>query len=465
MSESTGSENVSILRDKLSNSVGLPFGEVLSEATIEQALKDAGVSYRKRLFCPIVTIWTWIYQVLSKDKSCKNAVSVVASHLSSAGVEPPSTKTGAYCKARKRFRERVLVFLLRLTGKHLHDKPLREHDEHNQELWYGHRVVVADGSTVTMDDTQANQEQYPQPVSQAEGCGFPMANIVALFDLHTGALLETAIGALSTHELNLFRSLYERLEPGDVILGDRLYSSYADICLLQSRGVDCVVRLHQSRKTDFRRGKILGIYDHVVEWLKPKACPPGLDPLVFAQLPESIKLREVRYLVENKGFRTHEVTLVTTLLDAELYPKEALVELYYMRWGVEIDLRHLKTTMRMEHLSSKTPEMARKEFYVHLLAYNLIRTIMFQSVSEHDVKPLELSFQATIQHHSNFSHALANADAEERKRLYIVLLDLVSTERLPIRPGRVEPRMKKRRPKKYKWLQQPRKKLKNQLAA
>jgi len=452
MSKSTGSENVSILRDKLSNSVGLPFGEVLPEATIEQALKDAGVSYRKRLFCPIVTIWTWVCQVLSKDKSCKNAVSNVVSHLSSAGVEPPSTKTGAYCKARKRLKERVLMFLLRLTGKHLH--------EHSQELWYGRRVIIADGSTVTMDDTQANQEQYPQPGSQAEGCGFPMANIVALFHLHTGALLEAIIGALSTHELNLFRSLYERLQSDDVVLGDRLYGSYADICLLQSRGVDCVFRMHQKRKTDFRRGKILGIYDHIVEWTKPKACPPGLDPLLFAQLPESIKLREVRYLVETKGF-----PLVTTLLDAELYPKEALAELYHMRWSIEIDLRHLKTTMRMEHLSSKTPDMAWKEFYVHLLAYNLVRTIMFQSATEHDVKPLELSFQATIQHHSNFSHELASADTQERKRLYNVLLYLVSKERLSTRPGRVEPRMKKRRPKKYKWLQQPRKKLKKQLAA
>ncbi len=457
MSKSTGSENVSILRDKLSNSVGLPFGEVLPEATIEQALKDAGVSYRKRLFCPIVTIWTWLCQVLSKDKSCKNAVSNVASHLSCAGSEPPSTKTGAYCKARKRLKEKALLFLLRLTGKHLHQQ--------SQELWCGRRVVMVDGSTLTMADTQENQKEYPQLKSQAAGCGFPIANIVALFCLTTGALLEAAISATTTHELNLFRSLYEYLQPDDVVLGDRLYSSYADICLLQSRGVDCLFRLHQCRKTDFRRGKILGIYDHIVEWTKPKACPPGLDPLLFAQLPESIKLREVRYLVETKGFRTKEVTLATTLLDAELYPKEALAQLYYMRWNIEIDLRHLKTTMRMEHLSSKTPQMARKEFYVHLLAYNLIRIIMFQSVTGHDVKPLELSFQATIQHHTNFNHPLASADVLERKRLYNVLLYLVSKERLPSRPGRVEPRLKKRRPKSYGWLKKPRKQLKEEMVA
>jgi len=214
-------------------------------------------------------------------------------------------------------------------------------------------------------------------------------------------------------------------------LGDRLYGTYADICLTKERMIDSVFRIHQRRKTDFRKGKIVGCYDHIVQWNKPSSRPKGLSPDLYRRLPDEVTVREVRYKVEIKGFRPNEITLATTLLDSEEYPKEELAQLYEMRWNVEIDLRHLKTTMRMDHLSSKTPDMARKEFYVHLLAYNLIRTIMFQSVSEHDVKPLELSFQATIQHH----------------------------------PGRVEPRMKKRRPKKYKWLQQPRKKLKKQLVA
>jgi hypothetical protein len=324
-----------------------------------------------------------------------------------------------------------------------------------------------------MADTQHNQAEYPQPESQAQGCGFPMANIVALFCLKTGALIEAAIGALATHEINLFRSLYECLQPGDVALGDRLYGTYADICLLKARGVDSVFRMHWRRKTDFRRGKILGFYDHIVEWTKPYACSQGLDPVLFSQLPEDIMVREVRFRVEVKGFRTFEITLVTTLLDAELYPKEALAELYFQRWEVEIDLRHLKTTMQMEHLSCKTPEMVRKEFYMHLLAYNLIRSIMYQASVEScperspgdSGEPLRISFQASIQHLHNFSYALAYADAEILDCLYRTLLYLVSKERLLIRPGRVEPRLKKRRPKDYKYLQKPRRQLRMELTA
>jgi hypothetical protein len=347
--------------------------------------------------------------------------------------------------------------LLNYTGKYLQTQ--------NTQLWCDRRVFIVDGSTVTMDDTEPNQKEYPQPESQANGCGFPMANIVAIFCLNTGALLQTIIDALSTHELNLFRRLYEYLQSGDIALGDRLYSSYADICLLKSRDVDCVFRMHQKRKVDFRTGKILGIKDHIVTWTKPKSCPSGLDKALFAILPQSIKLREIRFRVETNGFRSLQITLVTTLLDASLYPKDALAELYSMRWNVEIDLRHLKTTMQMEHLSTKTPQMVRNDYYVHLLAYNLIRILMFQSGKEYGVSPLELSFCASIQHLLNFSFALAYADTVKQQNIYNVLLYIVSKERILIRAGRVEPRLKKRRPKSFGWLKQPRKQLQKQLVA
>jgi hypothetical protein len=454
----TISNRVSVLKEKLSNSIGFLFRHILTETVIQQELEAEGVSYRKRLYTPVITLWTWLCQVIDKDKSCKNAVSRTTSYLVAEGETPPSTDTGAYCKARKRLKERFLLRLLRYTGKHLHQQ-----DE--EELWCGRRVFIADGSTITMADTQENQAEYPQPESQAQGCGFPMANIVALFCLKTGALIEAAIGALTTHEINLFRSLYECLQPGDIALGDRLYGTYADICLLKARGVDSVFRMHWRRKTDFRRGKILGCYDHIVKWTKPYACSQGLDPVLFSQLPEGIMVREVRFRVEVKGFRTFEITLVTTLLDAKIYTKEALAELYFRRWEIEIDLRHLKTTMKMEHLLCKTPEMARKEFYVHLLAYNLIRTVMYQSSVEYGVAPLSISFQATIQHLHNFSYALAYADAEILDCLYRTLLYLVSKEQLLIRPGRVEPRLKKRRPKDYKYLHKPRRQLRMELTA
>jgi hypothetical protein len=449
--------HVAVLREKLSNSIGFPFREILTETMIQQALQDEGISYRERLHTPMITLWTWLHQVLDKDKSCKKAVSRIVSYLVACGNTPPSANTAAYCKARKRLKESFLLRLLHHTGKSLHQQ--------ETELWRGRRVFIVDGSTITMSDTQENQMQYPQPESQAEGCGFPMANIVALFCLKTGALLETAIAAITTHELNLFRSLYQRLHPGDVALGDRLYGSYADVCLIQDNKLDCLFRMHQKRKTDFRKGKILGYYDHIVFWNKPLACSQGLDPIFFERLPESIKLREVRFKVETKGFRPKKITLVTTLLDADTYPKEALTELYALRWNVEIDLRHLKTTMQMEHLLAKTPHMVRNEFYVHLLAYNLIRVMMFQAAVENEITPSGISFQATIQHLSNFTYALAYADPQMREFLHSVLLYLVSKEQLLIRPGRVEPRLKKQRPKSYGWLQQPRRQLQKQLIA
>ncbi len=440
---------VTILKERFFNGIGFPFKDLLSETMIQQALQEQGISYRNRLYTPIITLWMWLYQVLCKDKSCKNAVSHAVSCLSASKLPTVSTDTGAYCKARKRLKEGFLVFLQRLTGKGLHQQ--------SQPLWCDRSVLLVDGSTVTATDTPANQKEYPQPESQADGCGFPMANVVALFCLAAGALLEIAIGDQSIHEINLFRSLCKHIQPGCVVLGDRLYGTYADVCLLKARAVDCVFRMHWRRKTDFRKGKILGCYDHVVQWTRPIACSQGLAPNLYKKLPENIQLREVRYFVEVKGFRTRKVTLVTTLLDAETYSKQDLAELYELRWNVEIDLRHLKTTMGMEHLSSKSPQMVRKELYIHLLAYNLVRTLMFQAGVRHQVAPLKLSFQTTIRHLINFGGESAHVRSKAaRQRIYKALLYSVFKEQLPIQPGRYEPRLKKRRPKNYKYLQRPR---------
>lgn len=451
---------VPILKEKLYNSIGFPFSDVINDDIIQQAFNDEQVKYRQRLYTPIIILWTWIYQCLSEKNTCKNAVSKIISLIAQSGAqsgETPSPNTGAYCRARKRIKEGVFLRLLKHTGKHLHNL--------DDMTWCGRRVVLADGSTITMDDTEDNQKEYPQPQSQKEGCGFPMANIVVLFCLKTGAVLEAMIGSQSIGELNLFRKLYEYIQPGDIALADRLYSSYADICLLKAGSVDGVFRLHARRKTDFRKGKILGVKDHIVTWSKPRCCPSGLEKSLFDKLPQSIQLREIQFCVGIKGFRTQRITIVTTLLDAKLYTKESLAELYCMRWNVEIDLRYLKTTMQMEHISCKTPEMVRKSFYVYLLSYNLVRMLMYQSSEGHDVTPLELSFSSSIVHLLNFGSLLAHSDIYERQRLYKELLYVVSKERIPIRKGRVEPRLIKRRPKNYGWLKQPRKQLKKQLVA
>jgi len=450
------SNYVELLRKRINNGIGSLFENMLPESRIQQILTEEGISYRNRLYTPIITLWTWLHQVLDKDKSCKNAVSRVVSCLSVH--TPPSTNTGAYCKARERINEIFALRLLHYTGKRL--------QQQDQILWHGRHVCVVDGSTVTAADTQENQAQYPQPESQADGCGFPMINITAVFCLFTGALLEANMGSLCVHEINLFRIMYQYLWTGCIVLGDQLYGTYADICLTKERMIDSVFRIHCRRKTDFRRGKILGCYDHIVHWNKPEFCSRGLSPDLYKRLPDEITVREVRYKIEIKGFRPNEVTLATTLLDAEEYPKEELAQLYELRWDVEIDLRHLKTTMRMEHLPNKTPHMVRNELYMHLLAYNMVRTLMFQAGVTYQVTPVKLSFQATIQHLLNFSEELAHKNEPEiRQRIYKQLLYSISKERLPIRPGRVEPRLKKRRPKSYGWLKKPRKQLQVEMVA
>lgn len=443
---------VAILRQKFEQSIGLPFADILPESEIEQTLLEVGVSYRKRLFCPIVTLWAWLSQVLDKDKSCKKAVSRVDSYLVASGHTPPSTNTGAYCKARKRIPENFLLRLMRKMGLRLHHlKPAPEF------LWCGRRVAVFDGSTLTMADTQKNQRKYPQPKSQAKGCGFPQARIVAGFSLSTGAVFDAAFSSLKTGEINLFRQLYPNLVAGDVALGDSQFGSYADICHLKALDVDSAFRIHGARKTDFTKGKRLARWDHIVEWKKPKQCPQGLKKKLFDQLPERILLREVRFYIPRQGFRTEDVTLVTTLLDPKCYSRITLAQLYRLRWQAEIDLRHLKTTLQMEHLPSKTPEMVVKEFYMHLLAYNLIRKVQLEAGRQHTVDPLSLSFCATIQHLSSFTGLLAHATEEQRAYEYEQLIFLVSTEKLPFRPNRVEPRAVKRRPKAYPRLKKPRK--------
>ena len=445
---------VAILREKFAQSIGLPFADVLCESDIESALEDEGVTYRKRLFCPIVTLWAWLSQVLDKDKSCKNALSRVISYLVAEGQTLPSTDNSGYCKARKRLTECLLVRFMRKSGKHLHEQP------DPKFLWCGRRVEVFDGSRLTMADTDANQKKFPQPNSQAKGCGFPAARIVLGFSLSTGAALDAVISSLAVGEVNLFRQLFGHLQASDVALGDRIFGTFADICLLSARDVDSAFRVHGARKTDFTKGKRLARWDHIVEWVKPKQCPKGLKRKLYNQLPERMLLRETRFHIPKKGFRTEDVTLVTTLLNPLEYTRIALAELYGLRWHAEIDIKHLKTTMAMEHLPSKTPSMVRKDFYVHLLAYNLIRTVQQEASRQQKVDPLALSFCATIQHLSNFACLLAHATQQQRAYEYTQLIYLVSTEKLPFRPNRVEPRMIKRRPKKYPRLSAPRQQLK-----
>jgi hypothetical protein len=378
-------------------------------------------------------------------------VARVLAWLAAQGRPAASAKTDPYCKARQRLPESLFPRLTRATGRALQGELPQEW------LWRGRRVKIADGTTVSMADTPANQQDYPQSRSQKPGLGFPLARLVVVFCLASGAVLDAAIGRYhgkKTGENALLRTLADAFDPGDVLLADRYYAGYFDLALLHARGVGVVVRKHQLRPTDFRRGRRLGRDDHVVVWDKPQR-PSWLDAATYAELPNWLVLREVRVRVRQKGFRTKTLVVVTTLLELSISAAD-LAELYRARWHAELDLRALKVTLGMDELRCKSPAMVRKELWAHLLAYNLIRTVMAQAARANDLLPRDISFTGTVQTLAAFAALLADADASGREELYERLLAAVASHRVGDRPDRSEPRARKRRPKPYPLLRVPR---------
>lgn len=349
-----------------------------------------------------------------------------------------------------RLPEGLLARLVRQTGADLEAKHTA------QALWHGLRLRVADGTGISMPDTPENQAAYPQPSSQAPGCGFPVLRLVVIFSLFTGALLQYAMGSLHSSEMALFRSLLDQLTSGDLLVADRYYGVFAVIAGLQKRQVQVVFRVAASRTTDFRRGKRLGKNDHLVMWARPSVRPCNLSEEEYAQLPAEQGLREVRGHINVPGWRTREVVLVTTLLDPVKYPRQELLDLYALRWQCELRLRDLKVALQMDVLRTRTPAMVRKELLAHLLAYNLIRSLMWTAGQQHKIDPMRLSFKGAMQHIRVFAPFLAARSAPVRAELLNLLLSLLAQEVVPERPDRVEPRRKKRRPKSYGWLQKPR---------
>jgi len=406
-----------------------------------------------------VLLWAFLGQVLDPDHSCNRALARIQAHRARLGLEPLSTDTGGYCKARKRLPEALFRHLFRRSGVALSQQAGDEH------LWCGRRVKVVDGSSCSMPDTAENQKEYPQPSSQTPGCGFPVVAFVGVFCLATGAALDMALGKWFLHDLSLFYFVRAAFVTGDIMLADRGFCSYAEIAWMQKRGVDTVVRLHQRRKTDFRCGRILGRQDHLVTWSKPAQCSRGLRKKDYRQLPETLRLREIRYQVAVNGFRTQEITLATTLLDSERYPAEDLADLYFQRWEVELDFRHIKTTMHMEEVRGKTPDIVRKEIWTHLLAYNLIRSVMWQAAASGNVSPRRISFKGTIQHVLSLRDLFVNNCSRGIRSPRATLLHLVANQNVPCRPERIEPRVRKRRPKNYPLMTKPRAQLKAAIGA
>ncbi len=440
----------------------LPFGDALSETMVAKALTDNAVDWIDRIYSPLVTLWVFLGQVLSQDHSCRAAVARLIAHRISCGQRPCSAETGAYCQARKRLPEPFFSDVARQTGQAL------DNTTEEQWLWKRRRVLAYDGSTVSMPDTSENQQAYPQPPQQKPGVGFPLARIAAFFSLSCGAVVDLAIcryAGKGQSELGMLRTLWDILLPGDVMLADRYMCAWSELVMLKQRGVDSVTRINQHRRVDFRRGQRLGKGDHVVEWLKPRK-PRSMDQETYDTLPEFLLVRETQVHVEQPGFRTTTIIVVTTLLDAEEITKNDLAELYRARWNAELDLRSLKQTMQMDILRCKTPELVRKEIWTHILAYNLIRTVIAQAASKHDVEPRSISFKGAIQTLEAFQPLIAfqgECDAAFRRTLYQQLLDAVATHRVANRPDRFEPRQRKRRQKKYDRMMKPRHEIKRDI--
>jgi hypothetical protein len=422
----------------------------LSQRSIEEACRQAKHSWRRRILDPATTVYLFLLQVLHGNTACSHVV-----HFGRW-----SFTASAYCQARRRLPLAVFHALLGETAASF--GAATEGDFR----WLGHRVWLIDGSSFSMPDVPELQRHFGQPGGQRKGCGFPVAKWLVMFHLGTGMLLRSATSPLRSHEMSQAAAVSRELEPGDLVLGDRGFCSYAHLALLVRRGLHAVFRIHQKQIVDFtpgrpgaRRGSrdvpglprsrwVLahGDSDQVVAWSRPKQRPSWMGAEEYASLPEEITVRELRYRVAVPGYRVREITLVTTLLDAARYAAGALAELYYRRWQVEINFRHIKITMKMDVLRCGTVEGVLKELAVFALAYNLIRSAMVESARLQGVSPDRVSLVDTVR----WLIGVEEADAS------VLVVN-------PSRRGRVEPRVVKRRPKQYMRMTKPRAELRKML--
>jgi hypothetical protein len=400
--------------------------------------------HRERLFPPTETLSMFLKQVLSADGSCQQAVNDASLKRIIDGLPRCSSRTSAYCQARARLPTQMISSLTRQVGGMISaSAPAWWH-------WQNRPVRLVDGATVTMADTEENQAVYPQPSSQKAGLGFPVCRAVALICLGSGGLLNVATGPCKgkgSDEQSLLRGMLGTLETGDILLGDAFYPTYFLLCDLVQRGIDGVFEQHgaRQRSTDFRTGEKLGVRDHLIVLDKPKKKPEWMTQEAYDQAPATLKVRE---------FKAGGKIMVTTFLDSQAAPKNQLKVLYRRRWNVELDLRNIKTTLGMERLRCKTPEMAIKELWVYLLAYNMIRLFMAQAALLADQVPRQLSFKHTVQIWLSWQQRGA---ATHDGVCIHALLVLIAEPRVGLRPGRIEPRAVKRRPKQFPLMTKPRK--------
>ncbi len=443
------------LRQKTLSELGECFRQFIPTQHLEPS--DAGHSSRRRLFSKENTFWAFFSQVLDADRGCREVVRKLQALCASQSKALPSSSTAAYCQARARLDTTSLEHIFAHTAKQgrADSEPGRLH---------GRRVVVVDGTGLSMPDTVANQQSWPQRSSQKPGCGFPQAALCACFCLDSGALLSYRVGNKKSHELPLLRDQWDTFEPGDIFLGDKGFCSYYDVLALQEQGVDSVITL--ARRTPVAAAesvKVLGENDRLIRWPKPaQRQAANYSHSQWAHSPDTLLLRQIKVTMDRPGFRVTTFYIITTLLDADVYPASDIADLYLQRWDVELFFRDIKTTMGMDILRCKTPAMVRKEILMHFIAYNGIRRLMSQAAREQNLPLRRLSFKGSIQALRHWEAHLTQAKTSraEQARLLRLLIESIADYVTPHRPGRREPRARKRRPKNYQLLTVPRHEMK-----
>ena len=442
---------------------GLPFTDILNAVDIEQIFADHSALFATdAIYSTPLVLWAFLAQVLSDGKgaACAKAVADIATYTQQAARPTPSGNTGDYCRARAKLDPAALSDLVRQSARQLDDQARPEW------LWQGRRAKLVDGVTFTLPDTPANQEVFPQQKTQDPGIGFPIARACAVLSLATAAIHDVAIGPYAgkeTGETALLRTMLDGFDSGDVVVFDRYYCSYMMLALLAARGVDVCARLHQCRPDDFSQGRPLGTYDRLVTWSRPKR-PTWMSPQQYEEIPETLTLRMLQFDVTVPGQRTETITVVTTMTDPVAYPKEAIAELYGYRWYAELDIRDIKQTLGLDHARCKSPEMVERELWVTLLAYNLIRKVIATAAAVHDKQPRQIGFTLACQTVLSSWMMMATGACRDAQGLTDSALSRIAANEVANRPGRIEPRVLKRRRQGYPLMTQPRAQLRKALA-
>lgn len=444
-------EKITELKQKTFTQLGECFRQYIPRKYLHPS--ESGSLSRRRLYSKENTFWAFLSQVLDADGGCQEVVRKLQAFSAMKSKPLPSSSTAAYCQARKKLETSDLESILQHTSNRLQST-------HAATALKGRRVVVVDGTGLSMPDTTENQIPWPQQKNQKPGCGFPQVALCACFNLQTGGLLSHELGNKKSHELPMLRKQWGTFKKGDIFLGDKGFCSFFDVHSFKNKGVDSVITLaRRTPVTEMEAVKLLGKDDLLIHWKKPvRSKASSYTQEEWQGLPETLLLRQIKVTVDQPGFRVSSFYIITTLLDSEDYPASEIADLYYQRWDVELYFRDIKTTMGMDILRCKTPDMIRKEILMHLIAYNCIRCLMLEAAERENVEAKQISFKGSIQALRQWEPHLNQAKISRQKQrdLIQLLYESIAGKITPYRPGRSEPRAVKRRPKPFQLLTRPR---------